>query len=336
MTADRLAVYTTIHAGSVPFLGSWYDSVQRQTDRRFDLWIGLDAVEPDTIDVSAIAAARYAGAPDGEAEPPVHWLSAIEGDTPATLRQRAFAALVGRYDAIVLVDADDVLDPARVASARQMLATFDVAGCALRLVDEQGVDLGITFGPGDDDDLPSMLTRCNVFGLSNSAYRASALARCLPVPAGAVLIDWLLATRALVSGATFGFDRVPRMDYRQYGRNTARVLPPFLPETVLAATALVTQHYRLLLESAWGWDWPREARRPFESARARAEAFAAAMQASPAALDRYVTALNQLTPRHVWWWAVAHPQLEHLWSPQPPSRSDLPLMPHTRPIPLSA
>jgi hypothetical protein len=329
MSTDRLAVYTTIHAGSVPFLGSWYGSVQRQTDRRFDLWISLDAVPPDTIDVGAIAALRYAGAPDGEPEPPVHWLSAIAGDTPASLRQRAFAQLATRYDAIVLVDADDVLDPARVASARQMLATFDVAGCALRLVDEQGVDLGVTFGPADDDDLPSMLTRCNVFGLSNSAYRASALARCLPVPAETVLIDWLLATRALISGATFGFDRVPRMDYRQYDRNTARVLPPFTAEAVLAAAALVTRHYRLLLESEWGWTWPREARQPFESARARAEAFAAAMQSSPALLDRYVTALNQLTPRIVWWWAVAHPDLEYLWSPQPPSPPDLPLMPHT-------
>lgn len=319
---DRLAVYTTIYPGCEPFLGSWYASVQRQTDRRFDLWIGVHAVAPATVDVSPIMTARYEGTPEGEREPAVHWVEATEEDTPASLRQRAFNNLVSRYDSIVLVDADDVLGPDRVECARQMLATFDVVGCALRVIDEQGADLGMTFGPADTDDLPSMLIRWNVFGLSNSAYRASTLARCLPVPPQAVLIDWLLATRALVSGATFGFDRTPRMDYRQYGRNTARVLPPFTAESVLEATVLVESHYRALLEGPWAWDWPGQARRPFEAARARVAAFAAVMQASPELLDRYVTALNQLPPRGVWWWAVANPGLEHLWSPQLPPLAD--------------
>jgi hypothetical protein len=279
--------------------------------------------------------ARYEGTPEGEVEPAVHWVEAVEGDTPATLRQRAFAALVSRYDSIVFVDADDVLLPERVESARQMLATFDVTGCALRLIDEHDADLDMTFGPADDDDLPSMLIRWNVFGLSNSAYRASALARCLPVPAECVLIDWLLATRALISGATFGFDREPRMLYRQYARNTARVRPPFTTETVLTATALVEGHYRALFESPWTWDWPLEARGPFEAARTRVAAFAEAMRSSPAILDRYVTALNQLPPRGVWWWAVANPELEHLWPLQQPPRQDPPSMPPAPPSRLS-
>src|SRR5262245_38871943 len=110
----RLAVYTTIHPGCEPFLASFGASLRRQTDHDFDLWIALDALTP--CDVVA-AMGRF---------PRVHWIEAAPGDTPASLRQRAFATLVRRYDAIVLVDADDLLQRSRVAAAREMLATCDV------------------------------------------------------------------------------------------------------------------------------------------------------------------------------------------------------------------
>jgi hypothetical protein len=91
------------------------------------------------------------------------------------------------------------------------------------------------------------------------------------------------------------------------------VLPPFTADGVLIASERVVQHYRLLLESDWAW--PAGTRAPFERARARAEQFHRVMHMSPDTLSSYVTALNQLTPRYVWWWAVAHPDLEELWTP---------------------
>jgi hypothetical protein len=165
----------------------------------------------------------------------------------------------------------------------------------------------LSFGPEPDTNLETLLPRYNVFGLSNSAYRSSTLASALPLPDACELIDWLLATRALVSGASLCFDDAPRMAYRQHAHNCALVLPPFTPRAVLAASARVVRHYRLLLESEWRW--PQGARGPFEIARARADAFDTVMRASPDTLHRYVHALNQLTPRHVWWWAVPHPDL---------------------------
>jgi hypothetical protein len=302
MASHRLAVYTTAYRGCEPYLASWRASLLRQTDRDFDLWIGLDAITPDEVMAEA---GGLSGA---------HWIIAEPGDTPASLRQRAFAMLVNAYDEVVLVDADDMMQRSRIASARDALERCDVTACALRLVDESGRDLGLsTFGPEQDVDLHELLPRYNVFGLSNSAYRADTLARCLPVPPSCELTDWLIATRAMVSGAVLRFDTVPRMAYRRHHRNTALVLPPFAAGDVMAASTRVVHHYRLLLES--DWMWPRGTRRPFEAARARAEAFHTAMRTSPATLDAYVTALNQLTPRYVWWWAVAHPDLEHLWSP---------------------
>jgi hypothetical protein len=50
------------------------------------------------------------------------------------------------------------------------------------------------------------------------------------------------------------------------------------------------------------------------AARDRAERFHRAVSGSPEMLARYVVALNELPPRLVWWWAVANPELEHLWT----------------------
>jgi hypothetical protein len=67
----------------------------------------------------------------------------------------------------------------------------------------------------------------NAFGLSNTAYRCDLLRRCLPIPASAWAVDWFLATRAWLLGATIEADPVVRMDYRQHGANMASVRPPF-------------------------------------------------------------------------------------------------------------
>ena len=44
------------------------------------------------------------------------------------------------------------------------------------------------------------------------------------------------------------------------------------------------------------------------------EQFARWSSESEVALERYVTQLNALPRRYLWWWSVAHPELEHLWS----------------------
>ncbi len=299
---NRLAVHTTVYPGCERFLAEWYASVLAQTDSRFDLWISLDMLTPQQVEPAAAAGQPLQA----------HYVAARPGDTPAGVRERAYEQLIACYDAIVLVDADDILLPTRVEAAREALATCDVAGCALRLADHpSGDDLGVTFGAPRGADLAGLLPRYNVFGLSNSAYRSAVLAKCLPLPSPCVLIDWLLASRASACGATLDFDDVPRMVYRRHGENTAPVMPPFTASQVLTAARRVVDHYGFLLDSDWRW---RGCRQPFERARVRARAFHDAMHASPDVLHAYVKALNDLPPQYVWWWAVGHPALEDLWT----------------------
>jgi hypothetical protein len=298
----RLAVYTTVYPGCERFLPDWYASVLAQTDQRFDLWISLDALTMQQVEAAS-----------GRSLSAAQFVAANPGDTPADVRERALEKLIACYDAIVFVDADDLLHPTRVEAAREALATSDLCGCALHLADEAGTHLGIPFGaPPHGADLAGLLPRYNVFGLSNSAYRSATLARCLPLPSACVLIDWLLASRAAASGAVLGFDDVPRMVYRRHDHNCAPVLPPFTPRQVLTAASLLVQHYACLLDS--DWHWRKGYRQPFERARLRARLFHDAMQSSSDRLHRYVKALNDLPPQYVWWWAVGHPALEDLWT----------------------
>lgn len=287
-----------MYRAALRFLDDWYQSVRAQSDGDFDVWISLDGVtEREVFDIIG--------------EPPhVTWRMAPPNATPSAVRQDALAIMVDAYDGIIAADLDDVMLPSRVAAARAALDDADVTGCALDIMNESGRDSGVVFVPPEDLRLDTMLPHWNVFGFSNVVWRTDMLRRCLPIPASCRLFDWLLTTRAWSLGARLAFDRTPRMRYRQYGSNTATVLPPFTEEQVRVATSRVLAHYDCVLDSSWTIAEPY--RSQVAAARERCRAFAAAV-ASPERLASYVRALNNLPPRYIWWWSVANPELEHQW-----------------------
>jgi hypothetical protein len=299
MVADRLALYTVVYPGVEPYLSDWHQSVRQQGDQDFDLWISVDGLRRDQV-IAAV----------GE-EPDARWCFASAGSSPAALRSLVLTEMVGIYAGIVLVDSDDVLETSRVSAARAGLASADVVGCALRIADAEAQPLGPVFAPGDQSsDWGDLLARHNVFGLSNTAYRADVLRACLPLPPRTKLIDWLLALRAWSAGARLQFDPVPRMIYRQHAANTARVLPPFTEDTVLRATELVLDHYERVLGPRGGIPAERQVR--LRQAWGDAQAFARRLQSGPVR-RAYLEGLNALEPRFVWWWCVANPLLEDVW-----------------------
>ena len=86
-----LAVYTTIYPGVETYLGEWFRSLCEQTDRDFQLRIGLDELERESI--------QSLLGPDLKAK----WIIAPPGATPAEIRQLSLAKIVKTSSAIVLV-----------------------------------------------------------------------------------------------------------------------------------------------------------------------------------------------------------------------------------------
>ena len=298
---STIAVYTAVYPGAVAFLDAWYASVQAQEDRDFDLWISLDGLTE---------AAAMAKLGDRAA---ATFVVADPGSTPAEVRQQALARIVDHYDAVVLVDSDDLLHPDRVAAARAWLDGTDVAACGLRLVDETGQPLGVSLATPGEAPAESTLPRTNAFGLSNTAYRSEMLRACLPIPAAAVLVDWYLITMAWLQGARLAFDPTARMDYRQHGANMARMRSPFTAERVRADTALVREHFRLVLDNLPPGALPGRATQVRQVA-ADVAAFDQRVVEDAAGLTRYVQQLNAAPPPLLWWASVAHPPLRSQWS----------------------
>jgi hypothetical protein len=300
---SAFAVYTAVYPAAAPFLDAWYASVQAQVDRDFDLWISLDGLTEAAVE------ARLGG------RAAATFVVAEEGSTPAQVRQQALARIADHYDAVVLVDSDDLLHPDRVAAARAWLEGADVAACGLRLVDEAGQPLGLTLAAPRDEGTESILPRTNAFGLSNTAYRTDVLRACLPIPAAAILVDWYLVTMAWLQGARLAFDPTPRMDYRQHGANTARIRSPFTAERLRADTTLVRHHFRLVLDDLPAGALPARVTQVREAA-AEIATFDQRVVRDPAGLANYVRELNAAPPPLLWWASVAHPPLRSEWSTQ--------------------
>ncbi len=301
MDSSALAVYTTIYPQVSGYLSEWHHSVCAQTDRDFELWISLDAMEPTAVE--EIVGCKI----------DAHWLRTPEGSTPARIRQLGLAQIAASSSGIVLVDADDLLEPSRVEAGRAQLASNEVGGCALTLVDQRGCDLNVTF------NLPALLAsdevlpRWNVFGFSNSVYDSKLVSRILPIPDDAALVDWYLATRAWLVGSRMGFDRVPRMKYRQHPGTMAHVVPPFTRQQVSRHTELVRHHFKLVLAAPPEGFIPQRYNSILE-VQSDTERFWQEIVHDEAKLQWYVQALNDLELEPVWWTSVAHPSLRSMWN----------------------
>lgn len=296
-----LAVYTTIYPEVRPYLDDWFCSLRQQTDRDFALWIGLDGLTSEAVQ-QLLGTALEA-----------RWVVAPAGATPAEIREQALLRIVSECSGVVLVDSDDRMHPTRVEAAKASLKIAEFAGCALRIINEQGKSLGRDFSLPGHLYPDAVFPRCNVFGFSNSAIQSELLGQCLPIPRNAVLVDWLLATRAWLLGARFSFDPVPRMDYRQYSTNTARLQYPIPGKQVVSDTALVQQHFHLMLRSLRPEFLPERVAE-LRSAAAQVETFYQSIVLEPVQLNRYVDALNKQPPAVVWWSTVAYQPLQYMWN----------------------
>jgi hypothetical protein len=295
-----LAVYTTVYPGVEPYLCDWFCSLREQNDREFELWIGLDSLTSESVQ-------QILGTELGAT-----WVVAAAGATPAEIRDQALARIAAKCSGVVLVDSDDRMHPTRVEAAKTSLERSELTGCALRMIDERGESLGRDFSLPAHVAPDEVFPRHNVFGFSNSAIRSELLRQCLPIPHDAVLVDWVLATRAWLLGARLSFDPVSRMDYRQYSSNTARLQYPIHVDQVVSDTALVQQHFRVMLNTLRP-EYLRERVAEFRSAAAEVEAFRQCIVLDPVRLKSYTEALNAQPPAAMWWSTVAYQPLEDMW-----------------------
>lgn len=295
----NLALYTTIHPGTRPYLRDWYASVQVQSDQDFELWIGIDEVPIEKgCDLMGIESSE------------AHWIVAEEDDTPAMVRQRAWEAMLPHVDAVVMTDSDDVLRAHRIEQGRKDISDADVASCSLELIGQQGEALNEVMPPAPYQSARALPYR-NVFGLSNTTYRASVLRDCLPLPDNTILADWYLATQAWLQGYELYCNPDVGMAYRQYADNTLALLPPFTRRDVQKTTEVVQHHFKLVVKNLPSNAIDRRKRKVMKAHR-RVETFAERVVDDDRHLAEYIEQLNALPALPLWWACVDHPDIQSL------------------------
>jgi len=294
---NALALYTTIYPGSLSYLKDWIDSIHSQTGSLFTLWIGVDNLKPECV---AIAEAL---------NQPVRWVHAQSGENPVDLRCRALLQLTDEHDAVVLVDSDDMIDPGRVSTAKEQLCNADLVACSMRIVDRDGLDTGYTYKVEKDAGKQFPLLTHH-FGCSNSAWRTAVLKECLKSGVNGPALDWMLLCRAWLQGARIQGDPVVRHSYRQYGENTARVLPPFGLRCTRKATRIVRSHLEGLKKNE---TLPQPVQESLEIRLKQVVDFESALIGTAPWFEDYQNALGHFEYPLSWWLFVAHPELENIW-----------------------
>lgn len=302
MKLDETAnvLFTTMYPEGKKFFHDFVRSIKYQSNQKFDLWIGLDRIQQSEVEVLF---GTYKN---------VTYITRQIGESAASLRQRAIEQMIRRYEGIIFVDSDDILEPTRVEVAGKMLSTSDVGGCALSIINENGESTQHTLNYPDDEIISSKIPLCfNIYGLSNTVYQTSILKKCLPIPDDCILVDWFLATSAWIRGAKFSFDLIPRMQYRQYTQNTARIVPPFTSEYILRATKMVISHYYEIL--TYVPDIPEKHLFLLEEQHYKVTRFLEIMENNLEKMNIYIQKLNKMPSDHIWWDMVAHPHLDNIW-----------------------
>lgn len=290
------AIYSTCYPSVVKYLPKWLESVLAQSDQKYVLCIGMDGVEEEVV-------TRYL-----DPNIAIRFIHANAGDTPASLRSKAFGILTEEFSELILTDMDDLLLPSRVEAARTQLESVGMSCCAMQILRNDVILSKPVLDPiGTTEELLST----NVFGLSNTAWRSSLLRSCLPIPAKCTLVDWLIATRAIGRGERVYRDSTQRMIYRVHADSMATIIPPFSEDYLIRATKLVLEHYEILLDDVkHGIDLPFSG---IEQRHSYCKFFLESMVTNSRVRAEYTKTINNINIAPKWWSCVAHPDLEHIW-----------------------
>ena len=273
----KTAVYTTLYPDALRFWNDFITSVEGQTDQNFDLVVCLD-------DISA---------EDAPSERLIHFYLP-SSKTPSAIRQECWQHLIeNEYEAIIMVDADDVLMPTRVKNAKAGLKNADVDVCGLQLVTHDLQKMNWTLQPDPKEATADYILNANDIGLSNTAYRAEFLQRLVPAPDDIIMLDWFLALRAVEEGARM--NKRPDLDmlYRQYDENVANFIPPYTQDMIKIQTVRVIAFWESVIP--YLNDLKKDARLRLDDVK----------QSLDTIDTIYIERLNRLQEKPKWWHMVA-------------------------------
>ena len=228
---------TVVYPKALPYLSDVCKSAKLQTRQDFDILVVNDGCDNESIKAAL-------------PELNVIIINAAGGFSANRIQGIEYAR-THNYEYLLFCDADDTFSPVRYEHTIEEFAhkEADIIVCNLNIVDEQ---LNILIKDYFSKEIPQscwidadFIQDKNIFGMSNTAIRLSALHHPINIPEMPI-VDWYLFTSLLHDGLKAWYTEEALVDYRQYSNNMIGI-NKFDVESVRKLTSLKLNHYKLLI-----------------------------------------------------------------------------------------
>lgn len=233
--------FTAAYPKALPYLRDVCKSALEQTRTDFDF-----IVVNDGCDSSAIEEA-FSGLP-------IILVDGVKGIAANRLLGIEYAKTYG-YDYLLFCDADDTFTSNRYERTLKEFedSKADIVVCNLNIVDEHLRSMIPDYFnkelPESQWITPEFLMNMNIFGMSNTAIRLSAITDAISIP-DIPIVDWYLFTLLLQRGLRAKYITDSLVDYRQYSDNMIGI-NRFDVSSFRRLAKHKNTHYKLLVENGY-------------------------------------------------------------------------------------
>jgi len=233
--------FTAAYPKALPYLSDVCKSALEQTRTDFDFIVVNDGCDPSAIKEA------FSGLS-------IILVDGVKGIAANRLLGIEYAKTHG-YDYLLFCDADDTFTANRYERTLKAFedSKADIVVCNLNIVDEE---LRPLIPDYFNKELsapqwikPEFLMDKNIFGMSNTAIRLSAITDAISIP-DIPIVDWYLFTLLLQRGLRAKYITESLVDYRQYSDNMIGI-NRFDVASFKRLTKHKNNHYKLLLESGY-------------------------------------------------------------------------------------
>lgn len=206
---EKVAFLTTIFPMKIEYIYDFFDSLQMQTYKDFDIIVVNDAYEKFGEIQKKYKDLNITGLP--------------YSNTPAKNREYGINYCIENdYDILIFGDSDDYFKNNRVEKSIELLKDNDIVVNDLSLFDENSIyeDKYISNRIENNSIVKyEYILDKNIFGLSNTAVNLKILSK-LEIDKDIVAVDWFLYKKLLKEKNKAIFTNETITYYRQYGDNT--------------------------------------------------------------------------------------------------------------------
>lgn len=231
----KVAFLTTIYPMKKAYLYDFFNSLQQQTYKKFDVIVvndGFVNLEEFTTEFNAMTIVELQ-------------------HTETAAKNREFGidyVKENNYDVLIFGDSDDYFDANRIQLSIDLLKNFDIIVNDLTLFNDQNGIYSKRYISNRVKDCTQIeldfIRDKNIFGLSNTAVNVSILDH-INFEKDLIAVDWYLYTTLLLKNKKAIFTNKTITYYRQYANNTIGIGTKTI-ETILKGILVKNKHYSLL------------------------------------------------------------------------------------------